>query len=105
MMAMGKWWMTLTGPPSSMFGHVGGTAFFVLFVAILMILLFNMFVMIVISSAEAVKHQDIVGGIPQPFHLKMANCIADKLSWSRFQDDPYEQSNNKLFTEASTLVN
>merc|ERR1719335_827427 len=57
MIAMGKWWITLTDPPTAMFKHIGGTAFFILFVAILMILLFNMFVMIVISSAEAVKHE------------------------------------------------
>lgn len=93
MVEIAKWWVTLSDPPPRMFSQTGGSLYFVLFVAIVMILIFNMFVMIVITSAEAIKYEDEVGGVRQPATLKLADIIADKLRWSAYERDPFNSAN------------
>lgn len=103
MLEISKWWVTLADPPQTMFKQSGGSLYFVLFVAILMILLFNMFVMIVISSAEAIRYENEVGGVQHPTVLILANTIADSLKWSVYEDDPFNDAS--LLDDEKSILN
>jgi len=90
------WFVALGGGHENLFNYPGGDVFLLLFLATMMILVFNFFVTFIMGAYDSVVNEDkgededgMVEPPAKPLNYLIADWICDKLGVSEYHDDPY----------------
>jgi hypothetical protein len=86
------WFVALGGGHENLFNMAGGDVFLLLFMATMMILVFNFFVTFIMGAYDQVVNEDSEEDVEppgKPFNYLVADWICDRLGVSPYEDDPY----------------